>query len=176
MIHPISNAEKSLVFLQPNESGQWISVVWTSQSKPNHSGLHYILRHAEEVWHLLLTLSRGGFQGGKRVPSRPRTSTTGRKQGNSHCFPFEHGFCFKKAFDTMKRFLQRNRWKAWGIMAFGAQCLHFHSGWLEISPGCPLFCCFNSGSVDRYWYRSEGKIIQIDISTVVLSGSNKSNN
>lgn len=159
MIHPISNAEKSLVFLQPNESGQWISVVWTSQSKPNHSGLHYILTDAEEDWHLLLTLSRRGFQGGKHMPGRPMTSMTGHEQGNRHCFPFEHGFWLKKAFDTMKRFLQRNRWKACGIMAFGAPCLHFHSRWLEISPACLLVFCFNSCSVDHYWYRFEGKII-----------------
>lgn len=102
MIHPISSAESSLVFLQPHESRPWTSAVWTSQSQSDHPARYYIPTRVGGAWHLSLTLTRGAFQRGKPMLGRKQDTEAGEWGGNSKTVYFfflfnrEHCFWFKE--------------------------------------------------------------------------------
>lgn len=103
-------------------SSAWrISVVWTSQSKSNHCGLHYIPTCAEEDWHLLLTISREIFREESICQAHPGPTgwSTSKEAGISSLFNMKHSFLFKNLFPHLEKwFPQRKRWKAEWITAF----------------------------------------------------------
>lgn len=157
MIHPISNTENSLVFLQPHESRPWTSAVWTSQSQLITLrciiSRHVLGEIGTYHWHLAEGFFREEsicWAGNKTEPEE--------WGGNSKMVFFFFSFLTEStAFDLKSSWHKEISWKTWMITpksmlyrCFGSptsQLLQqvFGGGYWLL-----LFCSFNSVSKSCY--------------------------
>lgn len=157
MIHPISSAESSLVFLQPHESRPWTSAVWTSQTPSDHPTRYYIPTRVGGAWHLSLTLSGGAFQRGKPMLGRKQDTEAGECGGNSKMVFFFSFLTESTAFDLKSSWHKGISPKTWMITPKSIlyRCVGSPTSQLlqQVAGGGSwplLFCSFNRVSKSCY--------------------------